>query len=158
MLIMAPKRNTRKSALSTPTRGKTASTASSVQNSVSRSATPQSVDSTGTSLLNLLQQPRPFKNKKYAAPKKARSLKQLLTQEKQPDFNVDFPTYQNIESPPSVRPLKKYCDITGLEARYTDPKTGLRYHNAEIFQFIKGLGVSSVQAYLGSRNAAVVLK
>jgi len=65
---------------------------------------------------------------------------------------------QNIESPPSIRPVKKYCDITGLDAKYTDPKTGLRYHNAEVYQFIKSLGVSSVQAYLGSRNAAVVLK
>lgn len=67
-------------------------------------------------------------------------------------------TDQNIESPPSIRPIKKYCDITGLDAKYTDPKTGLRYHNAEVYQFIKGLGVSSVQAYLGSRNAAVVLR
>ncbi|KAH8550320.1 chromatin-remodeling complex subunit ies6 [Umbelopsis sp. PMI_123] len=108
--------------------------------------------------MNLLQVARPFKNKNYSAPKKARSLKQLLTQEKLSEFDVDLPTYQNIESPPSIRPLKKYCDITGLDAKYTDPKTGLRYHNAEIYQFIKGLGVSSVQAYLGSRNAAVVLK
>lgn len=55
-------------------------------------------------------------------------------------------------------PQKKYCDITGLDAKYTDPKTGLRYHNAEIYQFISTLGVPNVQAYLASRNAAVVLK
>lgn len=65
---------------------------------------------------------------------------------------------QNIECPPSILPQKKYCDVTGLEAKYTDPKTGLRYHNAEIYQFIRTLSVPSVQAYLGSRNAAVVLK
>ena len=23
---------------------------------------------------------------------------------------------------------KHYCDITGLPSKYTDPKTGLRYH------------------------------
>jgi INO80 complex subunit C len=36
------------------------------------------------------------------------------------------------EAPPSLRPSKKYCDITGLEAPYTDPKSRLRYHNADI--------------------------
>ncbi|KAG2183836.1 hypothetical protein INT44_008847, partial [Umbelopsis vinacea] len=154
----APKRNTRRAAVATPSRGKTASVTPSIQESSSRSTTPQSVDSFSVQQMNLLQVPRPFKNKNYSAPKKARSLKQLLAQEKQPDFDVDLPTYQNIESPPSIRPTKKYCDITGLDAKYTDPKTGLRYHNAEVYQFIKGLGVSSVQAYLGSRNAAVVLK
>jgi INO80 complex subunit C len=55
-------------------------------------------------------------------------------------------------------PQKKYCDITGLDASYTDPKTSLRYHNVEIYQFIRTLGVPNVQAYLASRNAAVVLK
>ena len=55
-------------------------------------------------------------------------------------------------------PQKKYCDITGLTSKYTDPKTGLRYHNAEIYQFIRTLSVPNVQAYLASRNAAVVLK
>lgn len=65
---------------------------------------------------------------------------------------------ENIECPPSILPQKKYCDITGLDAKYTDPKTGLRYHSAEIYQFIRTLGVPNVQAYLASRNAAVVLK
>ena len=36
------------------------------------------------------------------------------------------------EAPPSLRPSKKYCDVTGLEAPYTDPKSRLRYHNADI--------------------------
>ncbi|KAJ3048624.1 chromatin-remodeling complex subunit ies6 [Rhizophlyctis rosea] len=64
----------------------------------------------------------------------------------------------NIEAPPSVTPQKKYCDITGLEAPYTDPKTGLRYHNADIYQFIKTLNQSAVQQYLALRNANVILK
>ncbi|KAI8064772.1 YL1 nuclear protein C-terminal domain-containing protein, partial [Gongronella butleri] len=51
-----------------------------------------------------------------------------------------------------------YCDITGLAAKYTDPKTTLRYHNTEIYQFIRTLGVPGVQAYLASRNANVILK
>jgi INO80 complex subunit C len=69
-----------------------------------------------------------------------------------------------IEAPPSVIPPKKYCDITGLEvslcfscsqpqfsgsyhhadscsfytqAPYIDPKSRLRYHNAEVYELIR---------------------
>lgn len=90
--------------------------------------------------------------------KKNKNLKQILTLERDRQLALDIPTYENIECPPSILPQKKYCDITGLEAKYTDPKTGLRYHSAEIYQFIRTLGVPNVQAYLASRNAAVVLK
>ncbi|KAI8083093.1 YL1 nuclear protein C-terminal domain-containing protein [Halteromyces radiatus] len=117
-----------------------------------------SVDDTSDNVLNLTLEKKPFKSSKYSTPKKWKNLKQILTLEKNQDFSLDIPTYQNIECPPSIRPQKKYCDVTGLEANYTDPKSGLRYHNTEIYQFIRTLGVPNVQAYLGSRNAAVVLK
>jgi len=62
----------------------------------------------------------------------------------------------SIEAPPSLLPARKYCDITGLEARillacgfssrlekvqahYTDPATGLRYYDKNVYQLIKGL-------------------
>ncbi len=33
---------------------------------------------------------------------------------------------------------KKYCDLTGLEAHYTDPKTRLRYHSVnEYLQVVR---------------------
>ncbi|GAA5815296.1 hypothetical protein MFLAVUS_008802 [Mucor flavus] len=108
--------------------------------------------------LNLLTSKRPFKNPRYKSAKKNKNLKQILTMERDRVFALDIPTYENIECAPSVLPQKKYCDITGLDAKYTDPKTSLRYHNAEIYQFISTLGVPNVQAYLASRNAAVVLK
>ncbi|KAL7319690.1 chromatin-remodeling complex subunit ies6 [Mucor circinelloides] len=108
--------------------------------------------------LNLLLTKKPFKNPHYKTVKKNKNLKQILTMERDKVYALDVPTYENIECAPSVLPQKKYCDITGLNAKYTDPKTGLRYHNAEIYQFIRTLGVPNVQAYLGSRNAAVVLK
>ena len=38
--------------------------------------------------------------------------------------------YTGIEAPPSLLPAKKYCDLTGLEAKYTDPKSKLRYFSA----------------------------
>ncbi|KAF1797468.1 YL1 nuclear protein C-terminal domain-containing protein [Mucor lusitanicus] len=108
--------------------------------------------------LNLLLAKKPFKNPNYKTVKKNKNLKQILTMERDKVYALDVPTYENIECAPSVLPQKKYCDITGLNAKYTDPKTGLRYHNAEIYQFIRTLGVPNVQAYLASRNAAVVLK
>jgi INO80 complex subunit C len=69
-------------------------------------------------------------------------------------------TYTNIESAPSFRPAsqRRYCDVTGLLAPYTDPKTRLRYHNKEIFQLVRQLGQSSTEQYLAARGAHVILK
>lgn len=68
-------------------------------------------------------------------------------------------TYTNIESAPSFHAAKKhYCDITGLPARYTDPKTKLRYHNQEIFGVVRTLPPGGPDQYLAARGANVVLK
>lgn len=64
----------------------------------------------------------------------------------------------NIESPPSMHPCKRICDITGFEAPYYDPRTNLRYANAEVFKLVRSLPNEYVQRYLALRNAAVVLK
>ncbi|KAK3075851.1 chromatin-remodeling complex subunit ies6 [Teratosphaeriaceae sp. CCFEE 6253] len=66
-------------------------------------------------------------------------------------------TYTSIQAGPSTRQPQKYCDITGLPAKYTDPKTGLRYYNAEIYKVVKGLSTTQVQEYLAARNANTVL-
>lgn len=69
-------------------------------------------------------------------------------------------TYTNIESAPSLHPAhrKHYCDITGLPAPYTDPKTRLRYHNREVFGVVRSLGQGVGDNYLAARGAHVVLK
>ncbi|KAH9554223.1 hypothetical protein CY35_08G053400 [Sphagnum magellanicum] len=69
-----------------------------------------------------------------------------------------YPKDVNIEAPPSMYPAKKYCDITGFEAPYTDPRTKLRYANTEVFKLIRSLPDDYIQGYLALRNAAVVLK
>ncbi|KAJ3729146.1 YL1 nuclear protein C-terminal domain-containing protein [Lentinula guzmanii] len=51
----------------------------------------------------------------------------------------------SIEAPPSVLPQKHYCDITGLEAPYTDPVTGLRYHDKDVYALIKEMASSISQ-------------
>ena len=69
-------------------------------------------------------------------------------------------TYSNIESAPSLHPghQKHYCDITGLPARYTDPKTRLRYHGKEVFGVVRGLSQGVAEKHLEARGAHVVLK
>ncbi|CAO1625771.1 unnamed protein product [Jaminaea pallidilutea] len=65
---------------------------------------------------------------------------------------MNLPTYLSVEAPPSLRPAKKYCDVTGLLAPYTDPKTSLRYHSAEIYEVIKTFAPGIDQAYLALRG------
>jgi len=69
-------------------------------------------------------------------------------------------TYSNIESAPSLHPTsqRRYCDITGLPAPYTDPKTRLRYHNGEIFGVIRSMREGAPELYLGARGAQTILK
>lgn len=67
-------------------------------------------------------------------------------------------TWTSIAAAPSLKPKKKYCDITGLPAKYTDPKTNLNYYNAEVYKLIRGLTTSQVQDYLALRGANTVLK
>jgi len=66
--------------------------------------------------------------------------------------------YTSIAAAPSLKPKKKYCDITGLPAKYRDPKTGLYYYNAEVYAVVKGLSTTQVQEYLAARGANTVLK
>ena len=69
-------------------------------------------------------------------------------------------TYTNIESAPSLHPAhqRPYCDYTGLPAPYTDPKTRLRYHNREVFAWVRTLPQGAAEKYLEARGAHVVLK
>ena len=67
---------------------------------------------------------------------------------------VDF----SIDAPPSTRPQNKYCDVTGLPAKYADPQTAIRYYSSAVFQHVKTLSTNAVQAFLRLRNAGVTLK
>ncbi|KAK5046072.1 hypothetical protein LTR84_008529 [Exophiala bonariae] len=69
-------------------------------------------------------------------------------------------TYTNIESAPSLQAASHphYCDVTGLPARYTDPKTKLRYHDKEIFAVVRSLPQGAPDQYLAARGANVILK
>lgn len=106
--------------------------------------------------------PKPFKNPKFSShigsKKKWKNLKNIMSQIESESVPVDQPTFANIESPPSLFPKRKYCDLTGLESKYTCPKTGLRYHSVGIYEHLRHLGPSQVQQLLSLRNAHTILK
>lgn len=57
-----------------------------------------------------------------------------------------------LETNLSKRPSKKICDITGLPAEYTCPKTGLNYFNMDVYEYIRSLPAENVQTYLDLKN------
>ena len=65
---------------------------------------------------------------------------------------------ESITAPPSMLPAKKYCDMTGLEARYTCPRTRMRYCNKAVYQAIQDLPEGGEQGFLALRKAAIKLK
>ena len=66
--------------------------------------------------------------------------------------------YGSIDAPPSFKPAKKYSDISGLEANYTDPHTKLNYFNVVEFKVIKKLPSDLVAGYLTLRRANIQLQ
>jgi hypothetical protein len=82
-----------------------------------------------------------------------RSLKQIITQERTLQWGEDFVHYSTIDAPPSFKPAKKYSDISGLLAKYTDPQTKLYYALAEEFSTIRSLPMDIAAGYLALRRA-----
>ncbi|CAD7079689.1 unnamed protein product [Hermetia illucens] len=86
-----------------------------------------------------------------------KSLKQILATERLLPWPEDAITYSSINPPPSFRPAKKYSDISGLIAFYTDPQTKLHYHNAEEFATVKSLPMDLTAGYLALRGASSIV-
>lgn len=82
----------------------------------------------------------------------------LKEEEEDEEGKREVPTYSSVEAPPSLRPAKKYCDVTGLVAPYTDPKSTLRYHSVEVYEIIKQFGPGVDNAYLSLRGDASQIK
>ena len=73
-------------------------------------------------------------------------------------MNFSKSSDNNLEAGPSVIPKKKYCDITGLESKYTDPRSGLRYYNIDIFKMIQNFSEPLKNQYLSMRKALFIIK
>lgn len=120
---------------------------------------------------NLIPIPSKFKKHGYRKPsRRHKSSRQLIADESKrissilqnPNIQVKpVPkvTYFNVNAPPSIRPSKKYCDITGLKGNYKSPVNNIRYHNSEIYQLIvKPMTPGVDQEYLKLRGDNFVLK
>ncbi|XP_022048675.2 INO80 complex subunit C [Acanthochromis polyacanthus] len=112
--------------------------------------------------------PPPFKDHTFmhsgiggaAAGKKNRTwknLKQILALERTLPWKLNDPNYYSIDAPPSLKPAKKYSDISGLPANYTDPQTKLRFTSSEEFSYIRLLPTDVVTGYLALRKATCIV-
>nr|XP_057940745.1 INO80 complex subunit C [Doryrhamphus excisus] len=133
--------------------------------------TAGSVDNTPTTAINTESSPTkppPFKDPSFthsgiggaAAGKKNRTwknLKQILALERTLPWKMNDPNYYNIDAPPSLKPAKKYSDISGLPASYTDPQTKLRFTSTEEFSYIRLLPTDVVTGYLALRKATCIV-
>lgn len=106
-----------------------------------------------------------FKNpNRVPPPKRYKPLRQLLSDEtkylqSKENIKFDTPTYNSVAAPPSLKPQKHYCDITGLPAKYKSPANSVRFYNVEIFQeVIRNMPPGVDQNYLELRGANVILK
>ncbi|EGO22743.1 hypothetical protein SERLADRAFT_471111 [Serpula lacrymans var. lacrymans S7.9] len=75
-----------------------------------------------------------------------------------PDHDIPHLLNSSIEAPPSLLPQRHYCDITGLEAPYTDPATALRFHDKSVYELIKALSSSAAKDYLSARGVNPIVK
>ncbi|KAM7420718.1 hypothetical protein PAMA_015105 [Pampus argenteus] len=127
-----------------------------------------SIDSAPTTTTESSAKPPPFKDPAFlhsgiggaAAGKKNRTwknLKQIVALEKTLPWKLSDPNYYSIDAPPSLKPAKKYSDISGLPANYTDPQTKLRFTSSEEFSYIHLLPTDVVMGYLALRKATCIV-
>ncbi|XP_067649396.1 INO80 complex subunit C-like [Haliotis asinina] len=82
-----------------------------------------------------------------------KNLKQIIAAERSLPWQPNDVTYGGIDAPPSFKPAKKYSDLSGLQAPYTDPQTKMRYATAEEFTRARMLPGDLVTGYLALRKA-----
>ncbi|XP_071004223.1 INO80 complex subunit C-like [Oncorhynchus clarkii lewisi] len=125
-------------------------------------------DAVGPATTEPAAKPLPFKDPIFvhsgiggaAAGKKNRTwknLKQILAVERTLPWKINDPNYYSIDAPPSLKPAKKYSDISGLPAYYTDPQTKLRFTSSEEFSFLRLLPTDAVTGYLALRKATCIV-
>ncbi|XP_068932075.1 INO80 complex subunit C [Petaurus breviceps papuanus] len=122
----------------------------------------------GTGPAETTPKPLPFKDPKFVhsgiggavAGKKNRTwknLKQILASERALPWQLNDPSYFSIDAPPSFKPARKYSDISGLVANYTDPQSKLRFSTIEEFAYIRMLPSDVITGYLALRKATSIV-
>lgn len=110
------------------------------------------------------KQKRGGKTKRYKGGKlvlndESKRIQSLLNAAKEEGKQVkEILTYFTIAAPPSLRPIKTYCDITGLPTHYKSPHNQIRYYNTECYSIVKSMPAGVDQQYLALRGANVILK
>ena len=84
----------------------------------------------------------------WRMPPRTRSLKNV----------ADSQRYDTLRAPPSILPTRKYCDITGLPAKYTHPNTNIRYANATLYQYINASNIDVIHTLLDIRGVQRIIK
>ncbi|XP_053182526.1 INO80 complex subunit C [Scomber japonicus] len=134
----------------------------------STDSAPTNTTTSITTTTESTAKPPPFKDPAFmhsgiggaAAGKKNRTwknLKQILALERTLPWKLNDPNYYSIDAPPSLKPAKKYSDISGLPANYTDPQTKLRFTSSEEFSYIRLLPTDVVTGYLALRKATCIV-
>ncbi|XP_061446073.1 INO80 complex subunit C [Rhineura floridana] len=156
----------KKKRLATPGGGGGSCSQSAGSETVNENKTVTTDPSTGPVETSI--KPLPFKAPSFihsgiggaAAGKKNRTwknLKQILASERALPWQLNDPSYFSIDAPPSFKPVKKYSDISGLPANYTDPQSKLRFSTIEEFAYIRMLPSDVVTGYLTLRKATTVV-
>lgn len=102
-----------------------------------------------------------YKSAKVFLNEETRRLNQLQEDEraknpeKQPKERI---TYFSVNAPPSLKPIRTYCDITGLPTCYKSPHNQIRYYDKETYEIVKAMPAGVDQQYLSLRGANVILK
>jgi hypothetical protein len=95
-----------------------------------------------------------------AAKKQKRVLtcKSLVAAENFDLVPASVPTFVNIASGPSTLPLRRYCDLSGVECAYTDPVTKLHYANAAMCGVLRALPAEVVNELRSLRGEDLTLR
>jgi INO80 complex subunit C len=114
-------------------------------------------------IYNELQQRLKFKKPNFISKfrskeKSSRVAKNIKNMVQDTIDSTSYNLYQSIEAGPTLLSKKKYCDITGFESNYKDPRTGLRFYNADIYKIVSTLSEPIKNQYLSMRKALFVIK
>lgn len=86
-----------------------------------------------------------------------KNLKRILASESPLPWQLKDPNYFLVGAPSSFEPAKKYSDVSGLLANYTDPQIKLRFSTIEEFSNIRRLPSIVVPGYLALRKATSIV-
>lgn len=102
-----------------------------------------------------------YKGARLVMNEESRRLTKIQEEEKEanPDKPpVDRTTYFSIAAPPSLKPIRTYCDLTGLPTNYKSPHNQIRYYDKECYEIVRSMPAGVDQQYLSLRGANVILK